>query len=287
VVKPAAKREVVGFLQERFELSERRACGLVGIARASHRYRARPDANAGLRKRLRELAEERRRFGYRRLHVMVRREGIEVNRKRVERLYREEHLSLRGPRRRKRRSALRIVQPTPVAPNERWSMDFVTDSFFNGRRFRVFTLVDDFTRESLALVPDVCLTGKRVAQALAQVVRERGVPQVIVSDNGPEFISRALEEWEFAEGIRHQFIRPGKPVENAYIESFNGRLRDEFLNENLFFSIDDARLKLEAWRIDYNTVRPHGRLGQRTPQAYAKLHRETILNSPSVRSTLV
>lgn len=283
-MKPAAKREVVGFWKERFGFSERRACKLIGIARASHRYQARPDANVGLRKRLRELAEERRRFGYRRLHVLIRREGLQVNRKRVERLYREEQLSLRGPRRRKRRSGLRVVHPTPVSPNERWSMDFVTDSLVNGRRFRIFTLVDDFTRESLALVPDVCLTGRRVAQILAQVIRERGAPQVVVSDNGPEFISRALEEWEFAAGIRHQFIRPGKPVENAYIESFNGRLRDEFLNENLFFSIEDASFKMAAWRIDYNTVRPHGRLGQATPQAYAKLHREMILNRPSVRS---
>jgi putative transposase len=286
VVKPAAKREVVGFWKECFALSERRACRLIGLARASHRYRARPDANTGLRKRLRELAEERRRFGYRRLDVMIRREGIEVNRKRVERLYREENLSLRGPRRRKRRSGLRVAHPAPSRPNERWSMDFVTDGFADGRRFRVFTLVDDFTRECLALVPDVCLTGRRVAQALAQVVRERGLPQVIVSDNGPEFISRALEEWEFAAGIRHQFIRPGKPIENAYIESFNGRLRDECLNETLFFSIDDARLKLEAWRIDYNTVRPHGKLDQSTPQAYAKLHAETILNRPGVRHAL-
>lgn len=287
MVRPAARREVVGFWKERFGLSERRACKLIGIARASHRYQPRPDTNMELRKRLRELAEERRRFGYRRLHVLVRREGLQVNRKRVERLYRQENLSLRGPRRRKRRSGLRIVHPMPTAPNERWSMDFVTDSLFNGRRFRVFTLVDDFTRESLALVPDVCLTGRRVAQILAQVVRERGAPRVIVSDNGPEFISRALEEWEFASGIKHQFIRPGKPVENCYIESFNGRLRDEFLNENLFFSIDDASFKLTAWRIDYNTVRPHGRLGQNTPEAYAKLHREMILNRPSVRSALV
>ena len=286
MVKPAAKREVVGFWMERFGFSERRACKLIGIARASHRYQRRPDANVDLRKRLRELAEERRRFGYRRLHVLIRREGLQVNRKRVERLYREEHLSLRGPRRRKRRSGLRVVQPSPVAPNQRWSMDFVTDSLVSGRRFRVFTLVDDFTRECLALVADVCLTGRRVAQALAQVVRERGAPNVMVSDNGPEFISRALEEWEFATGIRHQFIRPGKPVENAYIESFNGRLRDEFLNENLFFSTDDANFKLAAWRIDYNTVRPHGRLGQATPQAYAKLHCEMIPNRPSVRSAL-
>ena len=286
MVKPAAKREVVGFWKECFGLSERRACNLIGIARASHRYQARPDANVGLRKRLRELAEERRRFGYRRLHVLIRREGVQVNRKRVERLYREEHLSLRGLRRRKRRSGLRVVHPMPMKPNERWSMDFVTDSLVSGRRFRIFTLVDDFTRESLALVPDVCLTGRRVAQILAQVVRERGAPQVIVSDNGPEFISRALEEWEFAAGIRHQFIRPGKPVENAYVESFNGRLRDEFLNENLFFSIEDASFKLAAWRTDYNTVRPHGRLGHATPQAYAKLHREMTLNSPSVRSAL-
>jgi putative transposase len=286
VVKPAAKREVVGFWQERFGFSERRACGLIGIARATHRYRRRPDRNASLRLRLRDLAEDRRRFGYRRLHVLIRREGLAVNRKRVERLYREEQLSLRGPRRKKRRSGLRIVHPTPAAPNERWSMDFVTDAFVHGRRFRVFTLVDDFTRESLALEPDICLTGVRIAQVLERVVRDRGVPRIIVSDNGPEFISRALEAWEYAAGIRHQFIRPGKPVENAFIESFNGRLRDECLNETLFFSLEDARLKLEAWRIDYNTVRPHGKLGQMTPEGYAKLHQEMLLNRPSVRLTL-
>lgn len=286
MVKPAAKREVVGFWRKRFGFSERRACRLIGIARATHRYRRRPDPNTALRERIRELAEERRRFGYRRLHVLIRREGQAVNRKRVERLYREEHLSLRGPRRKKRRSALRIVHPGPAAPNQRWSMDFVSDAFAHGRRFRIFTLVDDFTRESLALEPDVCLTGKRVAQVLDRVVIARGAPEVIVSDNGPEFISRALEEWEYKAGIRHQFIRPGKPIENAYVESFNGRLRDECLNETLFFSIDDARLKLEAWRSDYNSVRPHGRLRQLTPEAYAKLHAATDSNRPGVRLTV-
>lgn len=286
MVKPAARREVVGFWQERFGFSERRACALIGIARATHRYQRRPDSNADLRVRLRELAEERRRFGYRRLHVLIRRDGLAVNRKRVERLYREEQLSLRGPRRKKRRSGLRIVHPAPAMPNERWSMDFVSDAFVHGRRFRIFTLVDDFTRECLALEPDVCLTGRRVAQILDRVIRARGAPKVIVSDNGPEFISRALEEWEFNSGIRHQFIRPGKPVENAYIESFNGRLRDECLNETLFFSPDDAGLKLEAWRADYNHVRPHGRLGQMTPEAYAKLHAMEAQNRPGVRSAL-
>jgi putative transposase len=235
-----------------------------------------------LRTRIRELAEERRRFGYRRLHVLIRREGLAVNRKRVERLYREENLSLRGPR----PSGLRVIHPAPARPNERWSMDFVSDSFVHGRRFRIFTLVDDFTREYLALEPDVCLTGRRVALILARVVRERGAPDVIVSDNGPEFISRALEEWEFSAGIRHQFIRPGKPVENAFVESFNGRLRDECLNETLFFSIDHACLQLEAWRVDYNTVRPHGKLAQSTPHAYAKLHVGLLQNRPSVRSSL-
>jgi putative transposase len=219
--------------------------------------------------RLRELAGSRVRFGYRRLTVLLKREGWAVNAKRIYRLYTEEGLTVRTKYRKKAASHQRVPQGPATVPNQRWSMDFVSDRFVNGRWFRVLTVIDQFTRECLLLLVDRALSGEKVAVALEHVVSQRGVPMSITVDNGSEFASRAMDAWAYGHGICLDFIRPGKPVENGYIESFNGRLRDECLNVSLFFSLEDAREKLEAWRRDYNLARPHSALGDEAPTAFA------------------
>jgi len=245
-----AQREAAGLLQQQLGVSERRSCRVLGVGRSLLQYVPRPDRNAALRARLKELAETRRRFGSPRLHILLQREGWTVNHKRVERLYRQEGLSLKRKRRRKSGSHLRVVLPAPSRLNERWSMDFVTDSLVNGRRFRSLTVVDDHSRESIAIEADFSLTGERVARVLERLAQTRGLPNIITVDNGPEFAGKALDAWAYQHGIRLHFIRPGKPVENAYIESFNGRFRDECLNENLFQTLDEARHVIKTWRID-------------------------------------
>jgi len=257
------------------------------MGRSSQRYCAVPDPNQGLRQRLKELAEVRRRFGYRRLHILLLREGLKINRKRVERLYREEGLSLRNKRRRKRYAGLRVIQPAPSKPQQRWSMDFMADQLMDGRRLRLLNIVDDFSRECIAIEADRSLTGHRVVSVLERIAQTRGLPESIVCDNGTEFTSRVLDDWAHRFGLKLQFIRPGKPVENAFIESFNGKCRDECLNEHLFFSIEDARNKLEAWREDYNRLRPHSALGNLTPEAFAQQHRvRTTQNQSDMRLSL-
>lgn len=231
--------------------------------------------------RLRELAQARPRFGYLRLHVLLRREGWVVNRKRVHRIYREEGLTVRLPRRRKRASHLRVVPPRPSQVNERWSMDFVADTLLDGRRFRALTVVDNWSRHSRLIEPDFTLTGTKVVAALERVAKRTGYPQMITVDNGSEFTSKALDAWTHAHGVRLDFIRPGKPVENAVIESFNGRFRDECLNVQVFVSLHDARQKIETWRIDYNEHRPHGSLGDLTPQEFAEQTAQTGLQEAS------
>lgn len=273
MVTPVARREAAGLLQQRLGLSERRRCRVLGIGRSLLQYVPRPDRNAALRARLKELAETRRRFGSPRLHILLQREGWTVNHKRVERLYRQEGLSLRRKRRRKSASHLRVVLPAPSRLNERWSMDFVADSLVNGRRFRALTIVDDHSRESVAIEADFSLTGERVARVLERLAQTRGLPNIITVDNGPEFAGKALDAWAYQRGIKLHFIRPGKPVENAYIESFNGRFRDECLNENLFQTLDETRHVIETWRIDYNRHRPHSSLGNLTPEEFANLNR--------------
>lgn len=254
-------------------MSERRACRVIGADRASVRYRSRRPADTVLRERLRQLAHERRRFGYRRLHVLLRREGHAVNRKRVYRLYRVERLMVRRRGGRKRALGVRAPMALPAAANERWSLDFVHDQMVDGRRFRVLAVVDDCTRECLALVADTSLSGLRVARELDRIVVHRGKPAAIVSDNGTELTSNAMLRWADERRVAWHYITPGKPTQNAFIESFNGRLRDELLNETLFRSLPHARAMLEAWRRDYNAERPHSRLGWLTPLAYAaRLH---------------
>ena len=264
-------------------MSTRRACGVVGLPRSAYYYRRRGKDVTALTHRVQELARARPRFGYRRIYVLLRREGWRVNHKRVHRLYVELGLQVRTKRRKKHASHLRVPLTPPQTVNERWSMDFVTDRLTDGRPFRVLTLVDLFSRECPLIIAAVSLTGQKVAEQLERLRLRRGGPQAITVDNGSEFASRALDEWAYRQGVHLDFIRPGKPVENAYIESFNGRLRDECLNAHLFFSLEDAQQKLEAWRIDYNTQRPHTALDEQTPAEYAANHHrglqeEKILN---------
>ena len=245
-----------------------RACGLVGISRSLYRYRRRPEP-AALVERLRELAAVKRRYGYRRLHVLLKREGFVVNRKRVQRLYREAGLTVRRRKRKRIGPVERHPLPKPVAANISWSMDFVSDGLADGRRIRCLMIVDHCTRECLAIDVDTSLTGKRVVAVLDRLIEQRGAPQSITVDHGPEFEGQALDAWAYQHDIRLAFIRPGKPVENAYIESFNGRFRDECLNEHWFITIEHARRLIERWRIEYNTERPHSSLGNQTPAEYA------------------
>jgi len=247
----------------------RRACSIVGVARRVVRYQStRPDDGA-IRARLRELAAERRRFGYRRLGYLLAREGIHMNRKKLIRLYTEEGLKVRRRGGRKRALGTRAPMAIPQGPNQRWSLDFVSDAFTDGRRFRIFAVVDDFSRECLALVADTSLSGIRVARELDAIIAVRGKPAMVVSDNGTELTSTAILRWSRERRVEWHYIAPGKPTQNAFIESFHGRLRDECLNETLFTSLAHARLILKAWRADYNTIRPHSRLGGRTPAEIA------------------
>ena len=269
MVTPAARREAVAHLVEVHEMSERRACHVISADRSSIRYRARRPDDAQLRSRLRQLAQQRRRFGYRRLHVLLKREGCEVNRKRIQRLYVEEKLQVRRRGGRKRALGTRVPMAVPDRPNARWSLDFAHDQMTDGRRFRILAVVDDCTRECLALVPDTSISGMRVARELDVITARRGRPASIVSDNGTELTSNAILGWADERSVAWHYIQPGKPVQNAFAESFIGRLRDELLNETLFRSIAHARRVLEAWRQDYNIDRPHSRLGWQSPIQYA------------------
>jgi putative transposase len=267
-VKPTQKRAVVRYFRVGFRVSERRACRLVGVARSSYRYRSQAADQTPLRLRLRDLAATRVRYGYRRLHVLLRREGWRVNHKRVYRLYREEGLGIRVKRRKKLASAPRVLPPPATQPLERWSLDFLSDSLVDGRRFRVLTIVDNVSRVSPAIAVGTSLTGERVVTLLDRLRSTVGVPQRIAIDNGPEFISKALDAWAYRNGVQLEFSRPGKPTDNAFAESFNGRFRDECLNQHWFASLEEVRQTVEGWRIEYNTERPHRALGQQTPAAW-------------------
>jgi len=269
MVTPAARREAVAHLQMGFEVSERRACSALGVDRTSVRYRSRRPDDATVRARLRELAAVRRRFGYRRLHVLMRREGLVMNHKKFRRLYREERLQVRRRGGRKRALGTRAPMALPQGPNQRWSLDFLSDAFVDGRRFRILAVVDDFTRECLALVADTSLPGLRVVRELEAVIAARGRPAMCVSDNGTELTGMAVLRWCQEIRIAWHYIAPGKPTQNAFIESFNGRLRDELLNETLFTSLTQVRVVLAAWKDDYNDIRPHSALGNLTPTEYA------------------
>ena len=225
--------------------------------------------DAELRSRLKALASERRRFGYRRLHILLKRDGVALNHKKLFRLYREERLTVRRRGGRKRALGTRAPLALPQGSNQRWSLDFVADQLLDGRRFRVLVVVDDFTRECLALVVDSSLSGLRVARELDALVLTRGRPLMIVSDNGTELTSRAILQWQEDHAVAWHYIAPGKPMQNGFVESLNGRFRDECLNEHLFRSLPAARGIIEDWRIDYNARRPHGSLGGLTPNEFA------------------
>lgn len=233
------------------------------------RYRSRRPPDTELRERLRSLAAERRRFGYRRLFVLLRREGERSGKNRIYRLYREEGLTVRKRRARRRAIDTRAPILVEAKANARWSLDFVHDQFAGGRRFRVLNIVDDVTRECLAAIPDTSISGRRVARELSALIARRGRPRMIVSDNGTEFTSTAILAWAEDHRVAWHYIAPGKPTQNGFVESFNGRMRDELLNETLFFSLDHARQKLAAWVEDYSTRRPHSLIGYHTLAAYA------------------
>ena len=269
MVGPAAKREGVAHLQAVLGLSERRACSIVGADRKMIRYRSRRPAETELRARLRTLANERRRFGYRRLFVLLQQDGEPSGINRIYRLYREEGLTVRKRRARRRAAGTRAPILVEAAANARWSLDFVYDQFASGRRFRILNIVDDVTRECLAAIPDISISGRRVARELTALIERRGKPGMIVSDNGTEFTSNAMLGWAQDNRIVWHFIAPGKPMQNGFCESFNGRMRDELLNESLFLGLDHARETIARWVADYNQRRPHSALGYIPPAAYS------------------
>lgn len=269
MVTPDAKRSAVAHACDLHGISQRRACKVLAFDRSSVRYKStRPD-DSDLREAMKKVAAERRRFGYRRIHIMLQRQGIVMNQKKLRRLYREERLQVRRRGGRKRALGTRRPMALPTSLNERWSLDFVSDAFTDGRRFRVLAVVDDFTRECLGLVADTSLSGARVVRELDAIMSRRGKPHTIVSDNGTELTSMAVLKWCQESGVEWHYIAPGKPTQNAFVESFNGRFRDECLNDILFASLADARIEISKWRNDYNNERPHSALGNITPAEFA------------------
>ena len=263
---------MVSHLIEAHHLSERRACRLADLNLSTWQYRHRSKERPGLRARVKTLAYERRRFGYRRIHALLQREGWRVNHKAVHRIYVEEGLQVRKRKRKRIGQGERRPLGLPAAPNERWSMDFQHDLLATGQRFRTLNIVDDFTRECPAIAVDTSLPGARVVRVLERLAESCGLPKAIVLDNGPEMRGLALDEWAYRNGVRLAFIAPGKPTQNAFVEAFNGRFRDECLNEHWFRDLEDARRIIEAWRLDYNARRPHSALGYQTPEEFASSH---------------
>jgi putative transposase len=285
VVSPQGRREAVGILTAERALGVTRACGLLGISRSLYRYCSRRSPASELRARIAELAAMKRRYGYRRIHVLLRREGWSVNHKRTYRLYHEQGLMVRKRKRKRIAPAERLVRRAPQAPNESWSMDYVADALIDGRKLRALTIVDDFTRECLAIEVDTSLPGSRVVAVLARLRDLRGLPKSITVDHGPEFEGRILDAWAYQNEVDLAFIRPGKPVDNCYIESFNGRFRDECLNEHWFITMAHARSTIEAWRIEYNTERTHSSLDDLTPEEFRDAH-ASRRSAERVRKTL-
>jgi putative transposase len=269
------RRRVVQQVQAAVGVSERRAIRFTGFPRSSMRYKSLSDPQEELRARIKELAAQRVRWGYRQIHTLLQREGWLVNRKRVQRLYREEGLAVRRKGKKRRSQAPRPVRELLGRPNERWSMDFVSDTLSNGRQFRCLTIIDEFSRECLAIHVDHSIPAVRVIEILESIKEERGLPAVIMTDNGSEFTSRAFDAWAYSREIKIDFIQPGKPVQNCFIESFNGTLRDECLNLHWFLSLEDAKQEIESWRVDYNQERPHSSLGRLTPAEFAGLHQQS------------
>ena len=265
-------RQRAQYLQVCYRVSERRACRVLVTPRGTCRYQSVADEQAALRMRLRELAAVRVSYGYERLCLVLRREGWHVNHKRIYRLYKAEGLALRGkkPRRRHVSCQQREIRPSATRQDERWSMDFMSDELVDGRRIRVLTIVDHFTRESPVLVVDQSIGGHRVIQALGALALQGRRPATIAVDNGSDCTSKVFDQWAYLNGVKLDFSRPGKPTDNALIEAFNARLRAECLNESWFLSMADAQEKIEAWRRHYNTERPHSALGQLAPEEFAR-----------------
>lgn len=256
-------------------ISERRACSLVGLCRATQRYEPRYSAeNDALAERIRDIAFERRRFGYRRVHQLLRREGTEVNHKKVYRLYRQAGLAVRKRKRRKGIMLERQPLTLPDRPNQTWSMDFVMDSLSNGRRIKCLTIVDDFTKECLDIPVALGISGEQVCRALDAIAAFRGYPKAVRTDQGPEFTGKALDQWAYEHRVDLKLIQPGKPMQNGYIESFNGKFRDECLNEHWFEDLAHARRLISVWRVDYNEQRPHSSLDYQTPLEFASAFRQ-------------
>jgi len=268
------RRRLASWIRKGFGLSERRACGLAGLCRGSARYVPHRDPQTALRMRLKELAASRVRFGYRRLTVLLRREGWPVNAKRVYRLYKQEGLMIRTKVRKKIARRRPLVVAFANGPNQRWSMDFVAARLEDGRPFRILTVVDQFTRECVAILAKPRLNGLDVAAVMDEAVRERGKPLSITVDNGSEFAGKVMDAWSDIHQVQLAFIRPGKPTENAFIESFNGKLRMECLDIEIFRSMAEAQGKLAAWRYDFNHRRPHSSIGDLTPKEFAARHRK-------------
>jgi len=268
MVTPEAKRNAVRYLHESFGQSLRKICVLLGLSCASWHYKPKPYTKDLISKRLRELADERKRWGYRRLHYLLQREGFQINHKRTERLYREENLMLRVKRRRKMAADTRVAPPKPERRNQCWAMDFMSDNLYNGRRFRVLNVLDSYSKDYLGFEVDTSINGNRVCNVLERIAWFKGMPEMLTVDNGPEFIGKALDAWTHRHGVTLLFNRPGKPVDNPYIKSFNGRLRDECLNVNWLMSLDHAREVIRQWQEDYNSIRPHYSLSQMTPMEF-------------------
>jgi putative transposase len=270
-LKPSRKRELAADLINRYGASMRKACAAIQLSRAVYLYQSGARDHTALVMRMKDIARTRVHYGYRRVHVMLKREGFKDNHKRVYRLYKEQGLTLRH-KRPKRNKAAQLRQPKSLAQsiNQIWSMDFVADNLFDGRKLRMLTVVDCYTRESLAIHVGQSLTGDDVVGVLEAIVRERGQPQTIKTDNGSEFISKVMDKWAYERGVELDFSRPGKPTDNAVVESFNGRLRQECLNEHWFMSLADAQDKIEAWRRFYNEARPHSALDWMTPTEFAR-----------------
>ena len=269
MVGAAAKRAAATHLKEKFKVSERRAAGTVGLSSATLYYKPKPRGDGPIESRMKELAERFRRYGRPRIHVLLKREGLVTNPKKTARLYRKNKLQLGKRTKRKTANVVRIPRPKATRPNEVWSMDFVFDVLLSGRRIKIWPIVDDYTKRCVSVVIDRSITGKDLVDHFERLPQ---LPKRLRSDNGPEFQSRALLDWIGSKNgvIEHEFIQPGKPMQNAYIESFNGRLRDECLNENVFTDLDDARQKIAAWLTEYHSIRPHSSLGMKTPEEFER-----------------
>ena len=269
MVKPANRKQVAEHLKSSFKISERAACRLACISRTGLRYQRRASADGDLRKRLKELAVEYPRYGYLMLHGLLKAEGLVINKKQTYRLYTEEGLQVRTKRRKKIQRP-RMPMETPLKAHVRWSMDFVSDQLSSGRRFRILNVVDDYSRELLGQLVSVSISGRQVARFLSQLIDQHSRPLSIVCDNGPEFTSKAMFFWSRETNTRLSFIQPGKPTQNAFVESLNGKFRNECLNQHWFRSLEEARYEINQWRYHYNHVRPHSSLNYLPPVAFAK-----------------